>query len=244
MTAQATRRRGRARALRTTPAGLCLAAVVVLALTACSTGSVASPPGGIDGLVIPTPSPQADDFVRSVTNPWFPLVPGTRSVYVVNDLDGRHRLVVTVTPGPVVAGVRTTARVSTQRGRSTTDWYAQDRRGNVWWFGRAGEWRAGTAGAEAGLAMPRDPRVGDGWAMGYADGADVEVATVVTRSADLAVPEGDHSGVLLLDVVSPATGVDRDVFYATGVGLLQEDTQHGGYRDAQLAKVARAGGSP
>jgi hypothetical protein len=215
-----------------------------MSLSGCSTGSAASPPSGVDGLVIPTPSPKADDFLRSVTNPWFPLVAGTRWVYDVDDIDGRHRLVVTVTAGPVVAGVRTTARISTQGGRSTTDWYAEDRRGNVWWFGRAGEWRAGADGAEAGLAMPRDPRVGDGWATGYADGADVEVATVVTRTAALAVPEGDHSDVLMLDVVSPATGVDRDVFYSKAVGMLQDDTQHGGYRVAQLAQVARPGGSP
>jgi len=213
----------------------------VVTLVGCASGSVASPPAGVDGLVVPTPSPEADDFAATVTNPWFPLRDGARAVYRVIDDRGYHRLTVTVAPGPAVAGVATTARVSTEGGRSTTDWYAQDRRGNVWWFGRAGEWRAGTDGAEAGVAVPAVPRVGDGWATAYAGGADLQVATVVTRDAALAVPQGNHYPVLLLEVTSPATGQDRVVYYAKGVGVLEENTQRGAYRLVQLARVGSSG---
>jgi hypothetical protein len=232
---------GRGRVLRA------LAALVGLAtattgVVGCASGSVASPPAGVDGLVIPTPSAEPGDFVAAVTNPWFPLRPGARMVYDAIDARGSHRLTVTVRRGPDVAGVATTARVARQGGRATTDWYAQDRSGNVWWFGRAGEWRAGADGAEAGLAVPAVPRVGDGWATAYADGADVQVATVVALNAALAVPEGDHYPVLLIDVVSPATGEDRDVYYAKGAGLLQENTQHGPYRVVQLVRLVPPAG--
>ncbi len=52
-----------------------LAALTVL--TGCGSASVSSPPSGVDELVIPTPSPDPDDFVAAVDNPWFPLEPGT-----------------------------------------------------------------------------------------------------------------------------------------------------------------------
>ena len=56
----------------------------------------------------------------------------------------------------------------------TIDWYAQDRRGNVWYFGEAteeldcrgrvtsteGSWQAGVDGAKPGIFMPAHPRVG------------------------------------------------------------------------------------
>ncbi len=55
----------------------------------------------------------------------------------------------------------------------TDDWYAQDREGNVWYLGeqtaeyengkvktRAGSFEAGRDGAQAGIAMPADPRSG------------------------------------------------------------------------------------
>ncbi len=48
-----------------------------------------------------------------------------------------------------------------------TRYYAQDDAGNVWLVGVDSDtglaWRAGVDGAEAGLAMPADLRLGDGW---------------------------------------------------------------------------------
>ena len=74
---------------------------------------------------------------------------------------------------------RTTARTARESGRTVVDWYAQDERGNVWWFGREGVWRAGTDGAEAGLAMAAAPRVGDGYRMAYEPGVVEDTAEVL-----------------------------------------------------------------
>lgn len=215
-------------------AALTLATAV---LTGCSSGSVASPPTGVDGLVVPTPSPDPDDFAAAVTSPWVALDRGTRRVYEVTDLRGEHRLAVSVTAGPVVAGVATTARVATEQGRTTIDWYAQDRSGNVWWFGRAGEWRAGSRGARAGLAVPAHPRVGDGWATAYVDGTVAQVATVTGLDAAVSVPAGRYVDVLVLRVDDPATGEERDVSLARGTGMVAEEVRRGGFRRVQLVRT-------
>jgi hypothetical protein len=131
---------------------------------------------------------------------------------------------VSVAPGPEVDGVATTAQVSTEQGRRTTDWFAQDRSGNVWWFGREGEWRAGVDGAEAGLAMPADPRVGDGFRTAYAAGVVEDVATVAETDGVASVPAGSYDDLVVIEVRShleSAGALDRS--FARGIGLVEEE---------------------
>ena len=199
--------------------------VVLAPLAGCGTASAPSPPAGVDELVVPTPSPDPSDFVATVDNPWFPLEPGRTWRYDVAGPTGNHALLVSVTPGPTVAGVPTTARVSQESGRQVVDWYAQDDQGNVWWFGRAGQWRAGAAGAEAGLAMPATPRVGDGYWLGYATDVVEETATV------LAV---DDEQLLVEETSALEPGVVDRLTYVHGTGLVQQDRTAGGYRVVRL----------
>src|SRR5207245_6624945 len=94
---------------------------------------------GAAGTALPPPS----SFSTHVDNPWFPLKPGTTYVYV-GIKDGQpSRDVVTVThKTKTIAGVPC-AVVEDRlyiRGRleeRTTDWYAQDKAGNVWYFGES-----------------------------------------------------------------------------------------------------------
>lgn len=128
---------------------------------------------GINGLVIPTPSPDPDDFVDAVDNPWLPLEPGTTRTYeVTRDGSPLGTVVADVRDDLVpVAGLDATAvEITTDLGGAATvetRLYAQDDDGNVWLVGVESDedpsWRAGTDGAEAGLAMPAQPRLGDGW---------------------------------------------------------------------------------
>jgi hypothetical protein len=202
-----------------------LLAVLAPALSACGTASAPSPPAGVDELVVPTPTPDPADFVDGVDNPWFPLEPGSRQVYDVADAAGDHTLVVTVEQGPTVAGVPTTARVSRELGQRVVDWYAQDDRGNVWWFGSAGTWRAGADGAEAGLVIAGTPRVGDGYRTAYAAGVVEDTAKVLSVSDDVVDVE-ERSAL--------RPGASSRLTYLRGTGLESEQTVAGAYRVVRL----------
>lgn len=172
-------------------------AVGAAGLTGC--GGVGQPAPydspGINGLVIPTPTPTPADFTEGVDNPWLPLEPGTRWTYVMAE-DGRTtgRIAVDVLDGTVpVAGLDATAVETTTdptAGATTveTHLYAQDEAGNVWLVGAdAGDtsWRAAADGAEAGLAMPADPRLGDGWLSYAVPGLPRASATIEDQSSEL-----------------------------------------------------------
>jgi hypothetical protein len=218
--------------------GVLLLSAVLIALAGCGTASEPSPPSGVDELVIPTPSPDPADFVAGVDNPWFPLEPGSTRTYDVSDARGHHTLTVTAAPGPEIAGVATTAQVSRESGTVVTDWFAQDRDGNVWWFGREGEWRAGDDGAEAGVAMLATPRVGDGYRQAYAPGVVEETTEVVALDGSTTVPAGTYDDVLLTEQRSAlAAGASSDLSYARGVGLVEQDDVAGGYRIVRLVSV-------
>lgn len=152
-------------------------AVGLVVLVASGCGGIGQPAPydseGIDGLVIPTPTPDPADFGASIDNPWLPLAPGATWRYDVTDGAGATvgsmetevlEDAVTIA-GLDATAVRTTTSVDDEV-ETATRFYAQDDDGNVWWVGEdAGDvtWRAGEAGAEAGLAMPAAPRLGDGW---------------------------------------------------------------------------------
>jgi len=118
-------------------------------------------------------------FAANVDNPWFPLTPGTTYVYR-GTKDGKHAHdVVTITHqtrvihGARCVVVRDVLYLGRRLAERTTDWYSQDARGNVWYFGedtaefdakphvdKSGSWTAGKDGARAGIYMPAHPRVG------------------------------------------------------------------------------------
>ena len=196
-----------------------LAAVLpLLALTGCA--GLGQPAAydqpGINGLVVPTPSPDPSDFVDVVDNPWLALAPGATWTY---DVTGGGTLEVEVlgatteVAGLTATGVRTVGDVD---GEPTdeTRLYAQDDDGNVWLVGvevarpvGGASWRAGADGAEAGLAMPAQPRLGDGW---------LAYAVPSLPEASRQVEDLSKHNVQMLDEADTET---RSV-YEKGVGLV------------------------
>src|SRR3989441_2568257 len=82
-------------------------------------------------------------FSARVDNPWFPLRPGTTLVYR-GVKDGKPSRDVVHVTGQTrrIAGVTCTAvadrlYLGGRLEERTTDWYAQDKAGNVWYFGEA-----------------------------------------------------------------------------------------------------------
>ena len=177
---------------------------------------------GINGLVIPTPSPDADDFVDVVDNPWLALEPGTARAFDASD-GGRIEVVVLDDPTPVAGLTATGVRTVSDVGGETTDetrFYAQDDDGNVWLVGvesaTGTSWRAGTDGAEAGLAMPAQPRLGDGW-LAYAVPSLPEASR---RVEDLSSEQ-----VQMLDEADASTRQQ----YEKGVGLVSVEDLDAGW---------------
>src|SRR5882724_4262650 len=89
------------------------------------------------------PTAQASEFSATVSNVWFPLTPGTTLTYR-GIKDGKpSRDVFTVTHetahinGAACIVVRDSLYIGGALEEKTTDWYTQDRRGNVWYFGEA-----------------------------------------------------------------------------------------------------------
>ncbi len=111
-----------------------------------------------------------EDFTVRIDNPFFPLPPGTTFIYRGNREGRKQRDEFTVTDRTVVIDGVTCRVVHDKvfiRGvlrENTFDYFAQDRDGNVWYFGEdteeldkngrivstAGTWRAGVDGAQPG----------------------------------------------------------------------------------------------
>ena len=195
-----------------------------MAASGCGTFAQSYEPAGVDELTIPTPGPRPDDFVATVDNPWLSFAAGRSRTYAVTrpgQPDATRT--VQVLPGRVeVDGVPTTAVRSTTGAVVATDYYAQDRRGNVWWFGHeadTGGWRAGRGGAQAGLAMAARPRRADGYRTAYLPGVVEDVATVVdvdARSLDVDVTSALAPGGVARATSRRGTGLVTRIDAVTG----------------------------
>ena len=235
------------------------AALLSVTASSCAGGPPTIAPSGVDGLVIPTPSPDPHDFVDRVDNRWFPLEPGTVWTYRSTGDEGDRTEVVTVTDRTrVVQGVTTTGVRDVTAGddgkvvEETFDWYAQDVDGNVWHFGAdttayhqgsrgtRRSWEAGVDGAEAGLVMAARPRVGDGYVQEHAPGVAEDRAMVLSLTELRAVPLDEYDDLVQIEETSPLRpGVVERTYYASGVGPVLEETVAGGSESAQLVSLSR-----
>ena len=188
---------------------------VLLVATGCGTASEPSPPAGVDGLTVPTPSPDPSDYVEGIDNPWLPLAAGESWTY--RSAEGASEQW-SVAAGPEISGVRTTALVAGE----VTDYFAQDVAGNVWWLGREGEWQAGTGGAEAGIAMLAKPRVGDG----YLQAEPGPRAEILALDGVAETEAGAFEDLLVIESTEQDGRVLRS-FYARDAGLVSRETETG-----------------
>jgi hypothetical protein len=197
-------------------------------------------------------------FSAKVTNPWFPLRPGARYLYT-GVKDGQpSRDVVVVTHGTrTIQGVPCTAvqdrlYVRGQLHERTTDWYSQDAHGNVWYFGEdtaeldrsghvtstEGTWLAGTNGAEPGIYMPADPRVGASARQEYYKGHAEDHFKIVSLHASVKVPAVSSRNALRTREWTPLEPGVRDAkYYVRGKGTVLEQTVKGGDERWELVSI-------
>ena len=198
-------------------------------------------------------------FSPRVTNPWFPLKPGT--VYVYRGVKDGHasRDVVTVLhatktiDGARCAAVLDRLYLDGRLEERTTDWYAQDAHGTVWYFGEAtaeldakgrvtsteGSWQSGRDGAKAGVFMPAHPRVGQTARQEYLKGHAEDHFQVLSLHATVRTPSVSSRAALLTKEWTP---LEPDVIdhklYVRRIGDVLERTVKGG--DERLELVSRS----
>ena len=179
------------------------------------------------------------DFVASVNNPLWPLVPGTVYIYQAGD----ERIEVTVTnETKEILGVTTTVvhDVVTEDGEvmeDTYDWYAQDVAGNVWYFGEdtkeyedgklvstGGSWLAGADGAKPGIVMHAiQPAIGLPYQQEYYTGVAEDMAEVVSINESVTVPYGRFDNCLQTREFTPLEPHANEYkYYAFGIGMVLE----------------------
>jgi hypothetical protein len=187
-------------------------------------------------------------FSARVTNAWFPLRPGTTLISTGKKDDEPARDVFRVThrvariAGAPCVVVNDRLYLSGKLRERTTDWYSQDARGNVWYFGEEtaeldlrgrvvsieGSWQAGEGGARPGVFMPAHPRVGQSFAQEHAKGVAEDHFRIVSVGATrLETREWTP--------LQPGV-IDRKV-YARGVGTTTEQTIKGGDEHLELIAV-------
>jgi hypothetical protein len=207
--------------------------------------------GGLLALGVP-------GFTARVDNPWFPLRPGT--VYVYRGVkDGKpSRDVVTVThrtktiQGAPCVVVADRLYLSRRLEERTSDWYSQDRRGNVWYFGEStaeldahgrvttteGSWEAGRDGARAGIYMPAHPVPGRFGRQEYYKGQAEDHFEVLSLRALVDVPFTSSRHALLTKEWTPLEpGVVDHKLYVRGIGTVLEQTVRGGDERNALVSV-------
>jgi hypothetical protein len=141
------------------------------------------------------------------------------------------------------------------RGRlreRTTDWYSQDSRGNVWYFGEntaeldtrgkvastEGTWTAGVDGAEPGIYMPTNPRVGESNRQEFYKGHAEDHFKVIGLFSTVAGTPGKNA--LLTEEWTPLEpGTLDHKLYVRGIGTVLEHTEHGGSEHAELVAITQ-----
>ena len=234
-------------------------AAVALALVTAVAAQGSSAPRTMHGARAGSVDPA--DFNAPVANPYYPLEPGTTNVYRgTKDGEGvTTRTTVThrtkAIQGVTVTVVRDVARHRGHLIEKTSDWYAADNQGNVWYFGEKtatyapdghvtsteGSWKAGVDGAVAGIIMVANPRPPVSYGQEFYPGHAEDQAWVVQRGGSLTIPYGHvHNVLQTFEWTRLEPGVIDQKEYAPGVGIVLEAGRTGAPETSTLVRVVHA----
>jgi hypothetical protein len=143
------------------------------------------------------------------------------------------------------------------RGRleeRTTDWYSQDAKGNVWYFGEktaelgktgkvistAGSWTSGVGGARAGIFMFAHPTPGRWARQEYYKGQAEDHFKVLRTQVSVTVPYISTTHAMLTKEWTPLEpGVIDHKYYVRGIGTVLEQTAKGPLERNELVSFRR-----
>lgn len=184
------------------------------------------------------------DFVGVIDNPYFPRLSGARYVYEGVTEDGIEQIVIEVlnetrnVMGIPTTVVRDTVHINGELSEDTFDWFAQDKAGNVWYFGedvsnyedgklvdKNGSWEAGVDGAQPGIVMWGDPaaHIGETYRQEYYAGEAEDMARVLSVSERVTIPLGSFDKVVQTYDYTPLEPDQQEhKFYVQGIGVIKE----------------------
>jgi hypothetical protein len=181
------------------------------------------------------------NYTNVIDNPFFPLKPGTTFIYEGPTSQGFERNTMEVTTntklidGVTCVEVHDAVFIDGQLSEDTLDWYAQDKEGNVWYFGEdsdelangrvtslGGSWQGGVNGAKPGIIMEAHPKVGDTYRQEFQLGNAEDTAGVLSLTQTVTVPDGTFNNCLeTYEISGLEPGALEHKFYAPGVGNVQ-----------------------
>jgi hypothetical protein len=174
----------------------------------------------------------------TISNPFFPLKPGTTFLYEGKTADGVERDTFAVTRkthtflGIRCVEVHDTVTLNGELTEDTLDWFAQDDAGNVWYFGEQsfqvedgivvgieGSWQAGVEEAKPGIVMEANPKVGDDYRQEYKI-SDAEDDAEVVAVGQIATANGKtyHNALVIREFSGLEPSANERKFYAPNVG--------------------------
>jgi hypothetical protein len=238
-----------------TPTIAVLVAAVALCAGCGSEDESAALPQGSDPVQL-----DPADFTLTIDHPYWPMSPGDRWVYEESDPEGgKLRVEVTVTSRTkriIGINARVVHDVVSEDGEvieDTMDWYAQDRRGNLWYLGEdtkeyehgivstKGSWQAGVDGAQPGIILPAQPEVGMSYRQEYYAGEAEDRAEILSLDERVEVPYGAFDHVLKTADSTPLEpALVEHKFYARGVGPVLAVTASGGSGREELVRFTAA----
>jgi len=178
------------------------------------------------------------NFSTNIDNLYMPLKPGTTYIYEGPTSQGFIRTEFAVTTNTKLIDGVTCVEVHDQvftdgaLTEDTLDWFAQDKEGNVWYFGEdseelvngrvsslGGSWQGGVNGASPGIVMEAHPKIGDFYRQEFLLNTAEDSAGVLDLNQTVTVPAGTFQHCLeTKEITGLEPGALEHKFYAPGIG--------------------------
>jgi hypothetical protein len=201
---------------------------------------------------------------QPIDNPYSPFIPGTTyhftgrtrddgaSAFEPNPNNVHVTAQTKMVDGVQAVIVHDTDIVAGQKTEFTSDYYAQDKVGNVWYMGEfstqyvydkhghvtktthEGSFEAGVDGAKPGIVMLAHPRVGDSYFQEHEPGVALDAAKVVAVDQKLVDGGRTYRHVLVTRETSRLEPTIVEMkYYAPGLGFVRSDEYDHGVLVAQ-----------
>lgn len=198
------------------------------------TGAPATPPGEYD------PQSNPSDFTNVITNAYFSLPVGKKMVSEAATEDGLERIEIEIESGTMnILGVdaliyRDRVFVEDVLVEDTRDYLAQDKEGNVWYFGEEvdnyeggvlkdheGSFIAGEDGAKPGIWIKAQQIVGDSYRQEYYPGEAEDIRDVVAIDQTVTTELATYTGCVQFFDWTPLDPESREhKYHCPEVGAL------------------------